>query len=80
MRTRDVFSAMNRQQTLAWLLLASAGLASVLLGRWLLAGGYRRVADHSLSGLATPARIALLTTLVSLALAGLLWLAAEVLP
>lgn len=48
--------------------------------RWLLAGGYRRVADHSLSGLATPARIALLTTLVSLALAGLLWLAAEVLP
>ena len=36
--------------------------------------------DDSFSGLATPARIALLTTLVSLALAGLLWLAAEVLP
>ena len=31
--------AMDRQPALAWLLLASAGLASVLLGRWLLAGG-----------------------------------------
>ena len=48
--------------------------------RWLLGGGYRALRDPSLSGLATPARIALLTTLVSLALAGLLWLAAEVLP
>lgn len=47
--------------------------------RWLLAGGYRSVADNSLSGLATPARIALLTIIVSLAMAGLLWLAAEVL-
>lgn len=48
--------------------------------RWLLAGGYRSTADHSLSGLATPARVALLTIIVSLAMAGLLWLAAEVFP
>mgnify|MGYP003582815269 CR=1 FL=1 len=48
--------------------------------RWLLGGGYRSAGDPSLSGLATPARVALLTIIVSLALAGLLWLAAEVLP
>ena len=48
--------------------------------RWLLAGSYRGTGDRSLSGLATPARIALLTIIVSLALSGLLWLAAEVFP
>lgn len=37
--------AINRQQKLAWLLLASAGLASVLLGRWLLLGGAGARAD-----------------------------------
>ncbi|WP_372014043.1 hypothetical protein [Pseudoxanthomonas sp. 10H] len=47
--------------------------------RWLLAGGYRSAGDRSLSGLATPARIALLTIIASLAMAGLLWLAAETL-
>jgi len=41
---------------------------------WLLRGGYRRVRDPSLSGLATPARISLLVIFLGLALAGLLWL------
>ena len=41
---------------------------------WLLCGGYRRVRDPSLSGLATPARISLLVIFLGLALAGLLWL------
>ncbi len=46
--------------------------------RWLLAGGYRATPDPSLSGLATPARIALLTIIFGLSMAGLLWLVAEV--
>jgi hypothetical protein len=46
--------------------------------RWLLGGGYRTIPDRSLSGLATPARIALLTVIVSLLAAGLLWLIAEI--
>ena len=41
---------------------------------WLLRGGYREHPDPSLSGLATPARIALAVILLGLALAGLLWL------
>lgn len=41
---------------------------------WLLRGGYRSTPDSSLSGLATPARIALAVILLGLALAGLLWL------
>jgi len=48
--------------------------------RWLLAGGYRATPDRSLSGLATPARIALLTIIIGLSMAGLLWLTAEVMP
>lgn len=48
--------------------------------RWLLAGGYRASADSSLSGLATPARIALLTIIFGLSMAGLLWIVAEVSP
>lgn len=47
--------------------------------RWLITGGYRGIADPSLSGLATPARIALLTVIFGLSMAGLLWLVAEVL-
>ena len=47
--------------------------------RWLLGGGYRALGDRSLSGLATPARVALTTLLLGLSLAGLLWLAAELL-
>ena len=41
---------------------------------WLLAGRYYATRDRSLSGLATPARIALLTIIAGLLLAGLLWL------
>ena len=43
---------------------------------WLLRGGYRATPDTSLSGLATPARIALSVIILGLALAGVLWLAA----
>ena len=46
--------------------------------RWLLAGGYRAIDDRSLSGLATPARIALSTVFFGLSMAALLWLVAEV--
>lgn len=41
---------------------------------WLLGGGYRATPDPSLSGLATPARLSLLTILLGLAMGGLLWL------
>lgn len=41
---------------------------------WLLRGGYRSTKDTSLSGLATPARIALSVILFGLTMAGLLWL------
>lgn len=46
---------------------------------WLLRGGYRASRDPSLSGLATPARIALLAIMTGLVLAGLLWLVSLVL-
>jgi len=46
--------------------------------RWLVAGRYRALGDRSLSGLATPARIALLVIWFGLGMAGLLWLWAEV--
>ena len=42
--------------------------------RWLLGGGFNRIADRSLSGLATPARIALLVMLGGLGMALALWL------
>lgn len=41
---------------------------------WLLRGGYRSTRDRNLSGLATPARVALLTIIGGLASAWLLWL------
>ena len=41
---------------------------------WLLRGGYYASGDRNLSGLATPARLSLITILAGLALAGLLWL------
>lgn len=41
---------------------------------WLLSGGYRVTPDRALSGLATPARLSLLTILVGLAMGSLLWL------
>jgi hypothetical protein len=40
---------------------------------WLLRGAYRHAGDRNLDGLATPARISLLTIIVALVLAGLLW-------
>ncbi|WP_024890466.1 hypothetical protein [Luteimonas huabeiensis] len=40
--------------------------------RWLLSGGYREVPDRSFTGLATPARIALVVTLCGLALAAMM--------
>ena len=54
-----------------------AFLAPVAL-RWLLGGGYRATGDRSLSGLATPARVALVTMVTGLAVSGALWLVAEV--
>lgn len=41
---------------------------------WLLGGGYRATPDRSLSGLATPARLSLLTILFGVAMGSLLWL------
>jgi len=40
---------------------------------WLLRGGYREANDRNLSGLATPARLSLLTIIIALILAALLW-------
>jgi len=42
--------------------------------RWLLLGGYRGTPDTSLSGLATPARVALCTVIFGLSMSALLWL------
>ena len=52
---------------------AGAFLKPVALG-WLLSGRYRQTRDTSLTGLATPARISLLTIFAGLAFAGSLWL------
>ena len=40
---------------------------------WLLAGRYRGAGDRNLDGLAAPARLSLLTIIIALILAGLLW-------
>lgn len=45
---------------------------------WLLGGEYRATPDRSLSGLATPARLSLLTILLGLTMGGLLWLSSMV--
>ena len=47
---------------------------------WLLSGRYREVRDPGFTGLATPARVALMTILIALACAGLLWLLSLWLP
>ena len=47
---------------------------------WLLLGRYRDVRDRSFTGLATPARIALLVIIGSLLAAGLLWLVSALFP
>lgn len=41
---------------------------------WLLRGGYRSIPDPGLSGLATPARIALSVIIAGLLMGGVLWL------
>ena len=59
------------------LLRAQLGVAAFLSPPalvWLLRGGYRSARDRGLSGLATPARLSLLTILGALALAAILWL------
>lgn len=43
---------------------------------WLLRGEYRRAGDRNLNGLATPARLSLMTILFGIAMGGLLWLIA----
>ncbi|GHA71835.1 hypothetical protein [Cognatilysobacter bugurensis] len=40
---------------------------------WLLRGGYYATGDRNLSGLATPARVSLLTIIAGLVMSGLLW-------
>ncbi len=52
---------------------AGAFLKPEALG-WLLSGRYRQTGDRALTGLATPARVAMLTIFGGLAMAGLLWL------
>lgn len=47
---------------------------------WLLAGRYREVRDRSFTGLATPARIALLVIIAGLLAAGLLWVVSTLFP
>ena len=47
---------------------------------WLLLGRYREVRDSSFTGLATPARIALLVIIGGLLAAGLLWLVSVTFP
>lgn len=48
--------------------------------RWLLDGGYREVADRQFTGLATPARVSLMTILFAVAMSALLWLTSLLLP
>lgn len=45
---------------------------------WLMTGRYRDVRDPQFTGLATPARLSLLTIVIALAAAGLLWLLSTV--
>jgi hypothetical protein len=40
---------------------------------WLLMGRYRGAGDRNLDGLATPARLSLLTIIIALVCSGLLW-------
>ncbi|PSD30529.1 hypothetical protein C7E17_15830 [Stenotrophomonas maltophilia] len=53
----------------------AAALAAATALAWLLRRDYRQQPDRSLSGLATPAWVSLLTLLAGLGMAALLWLA-----
>ncbi len=55
---------------------SGAFLKPAALG-WLLSGRYRNTRDTSLTGLATPARISLLTIIFGLVMAGALWSLSE---
>jgi hypothetical protein len=55
-----------------------AFLKPIALG-WLLTGRYRNTRDSSLTGLATPARISLLTIAFGLVMAAALWSLSELL-
>lgn len=41
---------------------------------WLLSGHYRSIRDRAFTGLATPARVSLMTILFGLGVGGILWL------
>jgi hypothetical protein len=58
---------------------AGAFLKPAALG-WLLRRGYLAADDRNLTGLAAPARISLLTIIIALALAALLWAVSTVVP
>lgn len=51
-----------------------AGFASPVALRWLLLRQYRSTGDRNLSGLATPAYIAMMAIITGLIAAGMLWL------
>ncbi len=67
----------DRHPALAETFGPGAFLSPVAL-RWLLTRRYRSERDHALSGLATPALLALLTMFVALGMAALLGLISEV--
>ncbi len=60
--------------------LGSAAFFSPAAWGWLLSRRYRQVQDAAFTGLATPAFLALATTLLALAASGLLWLLAGIFP
>ncbi|MDQ3206074.1 MAG: hypothetical protein M3Q40_06135 [Pseudomonadota bacterium] len=54
--------------------LGFAAFANPVAWLWLLQGGYRSTGDRNLSGLATPARLSMMTIIIGLIGAALLWL------
>lgn len=52
-------------------------LNPAMLG-WVLSGRYREIRDPNFTGLATPARLALLTIIIALVSAAAMWLASAV--
>ena len=62
----------DRHPSIGQQLGAGAFLNPTALG-WLLRRGYADANDRNLTGLASPARISLLTIIIALILAGLLW-------